>query len=434
VTPGARRRAREAVRLPPPGPLRGYVVGAGVHTGREPSGSVRPPTLRYGPCPPRLALPGAPPHAGWQSRARPTLPEVVCRAPARHRRDGSPARCRPRPGARGPRVGAVPRAAPCPPQVGGTGSGRSCPAGPGRGADRGPPGAGAGGGARPPGSGARDRKWWPGHCPGFRRPGAVPVSRRGSPGTPFAGAWLPPGAPRAVGAVVFDTDGVLTDSARLHAAAWKDAFDPFLAGAGGHGPGARSPFDTGDDYLRHVDGKTRLDGARDFLSSRGLHPSGEEVRELAAAKERAFLRRLERDGADVFPDAVRLLRHLHRRGLPLAAASASRHAGDLLDRAGLRPLLGTVVDGNDSARLRLPGKPDPALFLEAARQLGCAPASTAVVEDAVAGAEAGRRGGFGLIVGVERAGLPERRARLTGAGADLVVTGLGELLTEEERP
>ncbi|MFI6284539.1 HAD-IA family hydrolase [Streptomyces sp. NPDC051018] len=250
----------------------------------------------------------------------------------------------------------------------------------------------------------------------------------GTPGPRGGGVRLR-GTDREIRAVVFDTDGVLTDSARLHAAAWKDAFDAFLTE---EGHGSQPPFDAVGEYLRHVDGKSRLDGARDFLRSRGLNPSEEQIRTVASVKDRAYLSRLGTEGAEVFPDAVRLLRRLRTRGVALGAASASRHAGDVLDRAGLRPLLDTVVDGNDTAHL--PGKPDPALFLEAARRLGPGPGATAVAEDAVAGVEAWHRGGFALVVGVDRADLPDRRARLLHHGADLVVTGLDGLLREDEDP
>lgn len=229
---------------------------------------------------------------------------------------------------------------------------------------------------------------------------------------------------RTVRAVVFDTDGVITDSARVHAAAWKEAFDPCLAEAG-----QRRPFDPVEDYRRYVDGKSRLDGAADFLTSRGLRPADETVQTVAAAKERLFVRRLREHGIEAWPGTVRLLRVLRAEGVPCAAVSASRHAPELLDRSGVRELFQAVVDGNEAARLRLPGKPDPALFLEAARRLGVPAGGAAVVEDALAGVEAGRRGGFGLVVGVDRTAGPTSAADLREHGADLVVGDLAELLT-----
>lgn len=242
---------------------------------------------------------------------------------------------------------------------------------------------------------------------------------------------------RDVRAVVLDTDGVLVDSARLHAAAWKDAFDACLRAHPPDDPAQRRPFDAGEDYRRYVDGKSRLDGALAFLDSRGLRlpegGAGEEpgvgsVRAVAAEKERRFVARLRASGARTWPGTVRLLRGLHAAAIPCAAVSASRHARELLAKADLTELFRTVVDGQDAARLGLRGKPDPALFLEAARRLEVAAAEVAVVEDALAGVEAGRRGGFGLVVGVDRTATPESARDLREHGADVVVGDLGELL------
>jgi HAD superfamily hydrolase (TIGR01509 family) len=227
--------------------------------------------------------------------------------------------------------------------------------------------------------------------------------------------------------VVLDTDGVITDSARVHAAAWKTAFDAFLS------PRGERPFDMCEDYLRYVDGKSRLDGAAAFLEGRGLRPSDAEVRAVAAHKERLFTERLRAGGVDPYPGTVRLLRALRSAGIPLAAASASRHAAELLEQAGVRGLFDALVDGGEAARLGLPGKPDPALFLEATRRLGTSAEHTAVVEDALAGVEAGRRGGFGRVVGVDRARTPATRTALLKHGADLVVDDLAELLEQEEQ-
>ncbi|MFD7286522.1 HAD family hydrolase [Streptomyces sp. NPDC059863] len=241
---------------------------------------------------------------------------------------------------------------------------------------------------------------------------------------------------RTVRAVVLDTDGVILDSAGVHAAAWKGAFDACLSAAG-----IRAPFDAVDDYRRYVDGKSREDGAVAFLNARGLDlpfgdpgdgPGTATVRAVMARKERLFTRRLREHGVDVWPGTVRLLHALAAQRVPCAAVSASRHAWDLLTSAGVLGLLRTVVDGNEADRLGLPGKPDPALFLEAARRLGFPARDTAVVEDALAGVEAGRRGGFGLVIGVDRTAGPTSAAELRGHGADVVVADPGELLTEEE--
>jgi HAD superfamily hydrolase (TIGR01509 family) len=240
---------------------------------------------------------------------------------------------------------------------------------------------------------------------------------------------------RGVRAVIFDTDGVITDSAQVHAAAWKDAFDGCLVASGA------PPFDVVEDYRRYVDGKARLDGAEAFLSARGLSlplggpddlPGYGTVHAVAAAKERAFLRRLREGRIAAWPGTVRLLHVLVDRNVPCAAVSASRHAPELLARADVAPFFPVVVDGNEAVRFGLPGKPDPALFLEAARRLGARPASSAVVEDALAGVEAGRRGGFRLVVGVDRTGSPASAGDLRSRGADIVVGDLQELLEPSE--
>ncbi|MBQ0986861.1 HAD-IA family hydrolase [Streptomyces sp. F63] len=258
-------------------------------------------------------------------------------------------------------------------------------------------------------------------------PGRGPDPRRP------AGAAVP-----AVRAWVLDTDGVITDSARVHAAAWKTAFDACLRDHPPPDPAARRPFDPGEDYRRHVDGRARLDGAAAFIASRGLRlPAGEpgdppgtgSVRAVAALKERLFTERLRAGGIEAYPGTVRLLRALKRAGVPRAAASASRHAGELLESAGVRDLFDVLVDGRETARLGLPGKPDPALFLEAAARLGVPAREAAVVEDALAGVEAGRRGGFGLVVGVNRTGDEGAAGELRRHGADRVVGDLAELLS-----
>jgi beta-phosphoglucomutase family hydrolase len=231
-----------------------------------------------------------------------------------------------------------------------------------------------------------------------------------------------------VRAVVFDTDGVITDSARVHAAAWKTAFDAFLRAHPPDDPHQGRPFDVRDDYLRFVDGRSRLDGAAAFLASRRIDAGAETVNAVAADKERLFIRRLSDEGVDAYPGTVRLVRALRAVRIKVAAVSASRHARQLLTGAGVVDLFDTLVDGGEAARLGLAGKPCPDLFLEAARRLGVPPGRAAVVEDALAGVEAGRRGGFFLVVGVDRARGPATGERLLGSGADIVVSDLGELL------
>ncbi|POX36666.1 hydrolase [Streptomyces sp. Ru73] len=242
---------------------------------------------------------------------------------------------------------------------------------------------------------------------------------------------------RPLRAVVFDTDGVIVDSARLHAAAWKDAFDACLRDRPPPDPAQRRPFDVREDYRRYVDGKSRLDGAAAFLESRGMRlpegapdapPGTGSVRAVAAHKEQRFLALLRETETVAWPGTVHLLHTLAAAGIVRAAVSASRHARELLRRAGVTGLFQELVDGREAARLGLPGKPDPALFLEAARRLGEEPKCTAVVEDALAGVDAGRRGGFGLVIGVDRLETPDSARDLREHGADVVVTDLAELL------
>ncbi|MFJ3814154.1 HAD family hydrolase [Streptomyces sp. NPDC090056] len=237
--------------------------------------------------------------------------------------------------------------------------------------------------------------------------------------------------------VVLDTDGVLLDSATAHAAAWKTAFDAFLAERAPDGSGARTPFDADAEYRRFVDGRSRYDGAEAFLTSRGfgLPPGSPEdppgsgtVWAVAARKEAAFREALAAGAVTAFPDAEEALAALRALHVPCAAASASRHARTLLADTGLDRLLAVVVDGGDAARLALPGKPDPALFLHAAARLGTPPGDTAVVEDALAGVRAARRGGFGLVAGLDRSPDGHGAGPLREEGADPVAPDLVTLV------
>ncbi|MEV0385109.1 HAD family hydrolase [Nonomuraea sp. NPDC050643] len=227
----------------------------------------------------------------------------------------------------------------------------------------------------------------------------------------------------AISAVVFATDGVVTDTARGHAAAWKHVFDAFLRGRS-------TPFDIRDDYLRHVDGRPRLDGIRTFLAARGLtvpegspddEPGAPTVHGLGLAKDRLFVEQVDKYGVAAFPSTVALLHELRRRGCRTAAVSASLHGRKLVGSAGVMHLFDLMVDGNDAALMNLPGTPDPALFTEAARRLDLPAVKVAVVVSALPGVEAGEKGGFGLVVALGENG--ELRAR----GAHLVLPDLGEL-------
>lgn len=237
-------------------------------------------------------------------------------------------------------------------------------------------------------------------------------------------------------AVVFDMDGVLTETAGSHAEAWEEMFNDYLSTRATAVGEPLQPF-TEDDYLRFVDGKPRYDGVRSFLESRGIDlpegepddaPETETARGLGNRKNQRFLETLRQGGAAAYPSSVRVVEELQRRGVPVAVITSSRNSDEVLASAGVRHLFAVKVDGNDSAELGLEGKPMPDIFLEATRRLEVSPERTAIVEDALSGVEAGRRGRFGLVVGVDRGGQAEE---LAASGADIVVSDLGELLVGE---
>lgn len=233
--------------------------------------------------------------------------------------------------------------------------------------------------------------------------------------------------------MIFDMDGVITDTASAHAEAWKRLFDEHLRERALRTREPFVPFDADDDYRRYVDGKGRFDGVRSFLASRGIElpqgdpndsPDQETICGLGNRKNEMLLEHLRRHGVQPYPSTVALVRELQTRGIGTAAISASRNMSEVLDAAGLRDLFAVTVDGADLDELGLPGKPDPAIFLEAARRLGVNPSQAAVVEDALAGVEAGARGGFGFVVGVDRTGHADA---LRASGADVAVSDLAEL-------
>ena len=239
--------------------------------------------------------------------------------------------------------------------------------------------------------------------------------------------------PTTIRAVLFDLDGVVTDTAALHAAAWKRLFDSFLVQH--EGPDAE-PFRLPEDYLAHVDGKPRADGVRDFLAARGIElPEGspddaadqQTVHGLGARKDGYFNEALDRDGVVVFGSTVDRLRELRRAGRLTACVSSSRNCRPVLARAGLTDLFDIIIDGTDMAAEGLAGKPAPDSFLRAARRLGIEPRAAAVVEDAISGVAAGRAGGFGLVIGVDRGA---GAAALTDAGAHLVIPDLKDICVE----
>ncbi|MFD9307516.1 HAD family hydrolase [Streptomyces sp. NPDC060048] len=238
--------------------------------------------------------------------------------------------------------------------------------------------------------------------------------------------------------VVFDVDGVLTDSVGLHAAAWKAAFDPCLEAVPPSGLAAWQlhPFDEFKD-LGLVDGKPGFEGALAFLASRGLRlpegrpgdaPGSTTVWAVAAAKEAAFLAALSERPVEAFPEVGAVLAALHAWGVKCAAVSTCGDAGDMLTASAIRGLFDTVVDGTEADRLGLAGTPDPALFLEGARRLRVPPAQAVVAEDSPAGAEAGMRGGFALVAGINRSSSHELAARMYTHGADVVVRDLAGVL------
>jgi alpha,alpha-trehalose phosphorylase len=216
-------------------------------------------------------------------------------------------------------------------------------------------------------------------------------------------------------AVLFDLDGVLTSTTTLHAACWKQAFDEVLD----------EPFDADRDYHSHVDGKPREAGARALLRARGVDPSPALVRSIADRKQALVERALEDDGVRPFPGSVRWVLQLRGDGVPTAVVSSSANCRAVLRAAGIDDLFDITVDGGDVARLGLRGKPAPDGFLAAAACLQASPGRSVVVEDALAGVEAGRSGEFGLVIGVARG---TSAAALRDAGAHIVVDDLQELV------
>jgi beta-phosphoglucomutase family hydrolase len=236
----------------------------------------------------------------------------------------------------------------------------------------------------------------------------------------------------------FDLDGVLTKTALVHEAAWKQIFDEFLARRASATGEPFAPF-TGEDYRLYVDGRPRNEGISAFLASRGVSlPEGQTgesadldtVQELGRRKNEAFAASLDREGVEVYPEAVDLVGRLRRGGVRTAVVSASKNCRAVLQAAGIHQLFDTVIDGLDQVELALKGKPAPDTFLQAARRLGIEPARTAVIEDAVAGVAAGHAGGFGLVIGVDRTGAA---ATLLENGADVVVSDLGSIEVDELR-
>lgn len=234
-------------------------------------------------------------------------------------------------------------------------------------------------------------------------------------------------------AALFDMDGVLTRTASLHAKAWKHLFDDFFRQ---QAQGSLfQPFDEQEDYRRYVDGKLREDGVRSLLASRGISlpagspddtPDRNTIAGLAKKKDHYFSMMLEQHGVALYDDGVTFLHAVRQQGLKTAVVSASRHCKIVLESVHLLVLFNAVIDGEESRRQHLPSKPDPASFLEAAKRLGESPRDAIVLEDALAGVEAGCRGGFGLVIGVDRLGQAEA---LRTHGGRVVVSDLKTLLS-----
>lgn len=235
---------------------------------------------------------------------------------------------------------------------------------------------------------------------------------------------------------LFDLDGVLTKTADVHASAWQQAFDGFLDEEAKRSGRAFAPFDPVRDYERYVDGEPRADGVRNFLAARDIKlpegtdddpPDARTVNGVGNRKNALVLHLLDTQGVAVYEGAVRLVRVLRAMGTPLAVVSASENTQAALDAAGIADLFDARIDGHVVKERHLAGKPAPDSYLEGAKVLGVDPEHTVVVEDALAGVEAGRAGHFGLVVGVDHHDYADE---LRSHGADVVVSDLAQLLDE----
>ncbi|MDM4722251.1 beta-phosphoglucomutase family hydrolase [Micromonospora sp. WMMA1363] len=245
------------------------------------------------------------------------------------------------------------------------------------------------------------------------------------------------GLPAHVTACLFDLDGVLTQTARVHNAAWTATFDEFLRRWAALTGEPFRPFDPGADYNRYVDGRPRHDGVRTFLASRGIvlpegepdaPPAADTVVGVGNRKNVLFLEELRTHGVDVYPGSVAYLEAAAAAGLRRAVVTASANGREVIAAAGLEPLLEIRVDGLVARTEGLRGKPEPDTFLAGAKLLGVDPADAVVFEDALAGVAAGRAGGFGYVVGVDRVGQADE---LLEYGADVVIRDLAELLDRD---
>jgi beta-phosphoglucomutase family hydrolase len=237
-----------------------------------------------------------------------------------------------------------------------------------------------------------------------------------------------------VRACLFDLDGVLTQTAKVHAAAWKSMFDEFLRRRASERGESFVPFDATSDYERYVDGKPRYDGVASFLASRGIQleegsvqdpPDAETIHGLGNRKNEIVLEMIRHDGVEPYEGSVEYVNAVRAAGLRTAVVSSSSNCRDVLAAAGIEGLFEAIIDGVIAERQHLHGKPAPDTFLAGAAALGTKPANAAVFEDALAGVEAGRAGRFVTVVGVDRLGQAEA---LRAHGGDVVVADLAELL------
>jgi beta-phosphoglucomutase family hydrolase len=235
-------------------------------------------------------------------------------------------------------------------------------------------------------------------------------------------------------AVLLDLDGVITDTANLHAACWKEMFDEYLQKRATQRGEAFLPFDLATDYRLYVDGKPRFDGVRDFLTSRGIQlaegspddpPQVETVGGLGNRKNDLVNEAIEDIGVEPYEGSVKLIHQLHHQGFKIAVVTSSQNCTAVLKAVKLDAFFDVQVDGNMILAQQLAGKPAPDTFLVAAKLLGVEPKRTVVIEDAISGVQAGFNGNFGLVIGVARKGNAEE---LQHHGAHLVVNDLGELI------
>jgi beta-phosphoglucomutase family hydrolase len=242
------------------------------------------------------------------------------------------------------------------------------------------------------------------------------------------------GLPDEITACLFDLDGVLTQTAKVHAAAWKETFDGYLRERAKQRGEAFKEFDQHQDYDEYVDGKPRYDGVRSFLASRGIElpegahddpPTAETICGIGNRKNEIVVKLIKQDGVDPYEGSVRFVKAARAAGLRRAVVSSSTNCRDVLIAAGIEDLFEERIDGTVADEQHLKGKPAPDTFLAGARALGVQPAHAAVFEDALAGVQAGRDGKFGYVIGVDRVGQAEA---LRDHGADVVVEDLDELL------